>query len=109
MGKRHGHGHLAWLDGSTYVGQFVEGVRSGQGTLALPVDPGGGKPLGQYTGQWRDSSMHGRGTYESSQEGRYKGQFRHNSFHGHGQQQFPSGDSYEGSFVRGRREGKGRY
>ncbi len=54
-GTPHGQGRVDYDDGSTFVGSFVAGGRSGQGTL-ISLD------RGRYDGEWRDDRPNGHGT-----------------------------------------------
>ena len=78
-GVREGQGTLIWPDGSRYDGDFRAGVRHGQGELRLPSGD-------TYTGGFQDDQMTGRGRF-----------------------QWTNGDAYEGDFVAGDRTGEGGY
>ncbi len=76
-GTPHGQDRVEYDDGSTYVGSFVAGQRSGRGTW---IHPDGA----QYEGQWRDGSQNGRGslTYPDGRwvEGEWRGGARIDDF-----------------------------
>jgi hypothetical protein len=81
-GKLHGQGIQLTLeddDGSTFIGQFREGVMEGVGMFQL----------------WDGT--------------RFRGALHHGYPHGRGSKQWPNGDVYEGSFDRGMVSGKGNY
>lgn len=65
-------------DGSTYTGDFVDGVRQGQGEIVMPDGF-------RYNGQWQGGEMTGKGTAT-----------------------YGNRDVYEGEFVKGKREGLGQ-
>jgi len=52
----NGEGTLTWAGGDQYVGDFVNGKRTGQGTY---TDVNGN----QYIGEWKDGMKHGQGTF----------------------------------------------
>jgi len=70
------------------------------GTVFLP---GGEK----YTGEFRGSTFHGHGTYETL-GAVYTGDFRYGRFDGEGKMTFYNGSFYEGEFSKGFLNGKGR-
>jgi len=118
---------LTYKDGSTYVGQLVDGQRQGQGKRA--------SASGEYEGQWESDMQHGRGTqkwtdgrvYEghfelgkfsgegkmiwSTQKGLlvYEGQYKDDLKHGFGKFVWADGRTYEGEWCCGKRHGRGRY
>ncbi len=64
-GKRHGVGSFTACDGSCYTGEWKEGCRHGQVTLAHLVRDTQGRlehPSGDvYEGQWENNLRHGHG------------------------------------------------
>jgi len=69
-GEAHGHGRVAFADGTVYGGQFRSGERHGQGRQ---TDTSGGC----YTGQWAHDAPHGRGMYQWAGGAQYTGTWRH--------------------------------
>ena len=45
---------MRYVDGSSYTGKFVNGVRKGYGVLSLPDGS-------SYEGQWKQDNQHGKG------------------------------------------------
>lgn len=77
---RDGQGTFRWKDGTVYKGSWINGYKSGSGTI-------------NYTD----------GT------GIYTGAFLENKRCGYGVNRFPNGDLYEGNFLNNVPEGKGKY
>ena len=73
----NGLGMFIWNTGESYVGYFLNGVRSGHGKLKWPA--------GDV----------------------YEGDFVNGIFHGKGRLTWANGESYEGDFVNGKMEGMG--
>ena len=51
----HGNGTEVWKDGHTYVGQFKNGQKQGEGTMTYP------NKFKQYKGPWHKNQRHGKG------------------------------------------------
>ena len=62
---------------------------------------------GKYTGEFRGSTFHGKGTFESFGI-IYSGDFRYGRFDGYGKMTFYNGSFYEGNFLRGQMHGDGK-
>ena len=64
-GRPHGNGCARYADGTDYEGAFVDGARSGRGTMWLAEDEDHDSddevPRAFYLGEWRDDRPHGRG------------------------------------------------
>ncbi len=73
----NGLGMFIWNTGESYVGYFLNGVRTGRGTF-----------------RWPDGKV-------------YEGDFLDDTRSGHGKLKWPAGDVYEGDFVNGKMEGMG--
>ena len=85
----------------TYVGNFVNGLRSGNGTMSY----NDGRV---YTGQWSNDWANGKGTGIWPNGDKYDGEFRDGLFHGYGKLTFSDGTVYEGQYSDGRANGNGR-
>lgn len=94
----NGRGTLTYPSGDEYVGDFVNGVRSGEGTYTW-------KNGAYYTGAWSDDQMNGRGTYyySSGSEG-YKlvGNFAKNQPNGECTYYISASQSYGTTWQNGR-------
>jgi hypothetical protein len=97
----HGSGSLKAQNGRTYSGEFVEGLKSGEGCL----DYNNGDV---YTGQWSMDKPHGLGVLESEMNGTYAGAFVMGMKEGTGRMIYPNGDVYEGGWRRDLYHGKGQ-
>jgi len=119
--------YVTYEDGSTYTGQIVDGKREGHGIWQSRA--------GQYEGQWKADSQHGRGRQTWSDGRVYDGQFNLGRFAGHGRMVWNTqrglliyegayqddlkhgvgkfvwadGRTYDGEWQRGKRHGKGTY
>lgn len=89
-GLRHGNGlHVSSEDGRRwYSGEWTNSVRNGRGESACCV----GQPDGalNYSGDWVDGRPHGTGTAIWPDETRYTGGWVHGRQHGYGQTVWPS-------------------
>jgi hypothetical protein len=118
----NGKGTMVYSTGHKYTGEFKNGLRHGEGFMAMP----GGRTLkGQfqynaafegtytypdgkvYTGHWEIRERNGRGAMKYPDGRRYEGDFKSGLRHGKGIMTWPSGRRYEGDFVRSQRTGKG--
>ena len=53
---QHGQGKQTWIDGSSYEGQWVDGLQEGDGKQKWPdVDS-------EYQGEWKGGMKNGNGT-----------------------------------------------
>lgn len=73
----HGYGRMNYCDGSAYEGEFIHGVRQGEGIMWMDnekeyigkwknnVPDGYGRLYDEesYEGEWKEGKMHGIGTY----------------------------------------------
>jgi hypothetical protein len=119
----NGHGTAVLPDGSKYVGEFREGVRSGRGSMTYPDgtkyvgDWQNDKPHGkgtllsvdkfEYTGEFANGVRHGQGTLEIVDGKKYVGQWQYDAPHGQGKLSDPGREEYTGQFKNGQRNGQG--
>jgi len=75
---------FTWENGSSYVGEWKDGKKHGQGTF---TSPDGRK----YVGEYMDDKKHGKGTFTWSDEGKYEGKWKDGKFHGQGTFTFLTG------------------
>jgi len=98
----NGEGEYNSCDG-IYVGSFVDGIRSGIGTLKY-------KDGNKFTGEWEeDVRRKGTMTYKDGPRVSYEGAYKEDKEDGKGKLEFRSGDRYEGLFEEGRMHGRGVY
>ena len=55
-GKRHGRGEYIWLNGDRYQGDFINGLKNGNGILYF-------SNRDKRVGVWKDDKLHGPATY----------------------------------------------
>ncbi|MDB5372939.1 MAG: hypothetical protein JWP04_1581, partial [Belnapia sp.] len=94
----HGRGSRSWPRGPEYDGNWVNGIRSGDGRQQ--------DGFGIYTGQWRDDKRSGQGTQIYLSGDRYEGEWRDGQRNGQGRMHW-SGGLYEGEWRNDRRNGQG--
>ena len=120
-----GHGSILTKNGSSYVGDFVDGVRQGRGVYVDAVSSvqydgqwmndvrhgcgklfdGKGKML--YDGEWRHDKQTQGKCFDPIEKWSYEGELRKGQFHGQGQYQNSNGETYVGEWRRGKRSGHG--
>lgn len=117
-GQRHGQGELSWCNGDVYIGNFVNGMRQGHGTLVFASSrsgndeggEGGGRgDGGEYVGEWQRNLMHGSGTWRYPNGEMYVGEYQQGKRQGEGRFYHANGDLYVGSWHNNQMHGRGRY
>lgn len=101
-GVRHGQGKYHFSNGDMYAGEWCDDEMHGQGRMHYHKGM-------YYEGQWDHGRHHGRGRYvwiEAREE--YEGEFQHNDQTGWGRWIHANDDVYEGQFLAGVRHGQGR-
>jgi hypothetical protein len=98
----HGKGSMKYTGSHprTYVGEWVNGVREGHGSLLF-------KDVRSYEGEWANDKKHGTGTATHFNGQVYTGSWRDGRMYGHGVLVHPDGAVYEGHFTSGYKFGKG--
>ena len=89
-------------DGSSYEGEFREGMRHGVGTYVWPDGD-------TFHGCWRENQQEGHGTYTWAVGGAYEGEFRNDKRQGKGVYVSADGDRYDGTYHDGKKHGHGEY
>ena len=88
-------------NGTTYVGNFVNGKMHGKGTFTYSDGA-------TYVGEFKNGKEHGVGTFRCWQHGsKYEGEFKYGKKHGIGTYTYPDGVIYVGDWVQGKRHGSG--
>jgi serine/threonine protein kinase len=87
-------------DGSSYVGQLVDGRRSGLGVLTY-------KDGDTQAGEWKDNVLNGLGREHLNDGPVYEGQWSNGVPSGLGVRDKPGSERAEGNFAAGRLEGLG--
>jgi SH3-like domain-containing protein len=119
----NGEGTFVLSDGTRYVGEFRENVRTGRGLMTYPDgtkyegDWQNGKPHGkgtlssggkfEYRGEFANGVRHGQGTLETVDGKKYLGQWQNDVPHGQGRIIYPGREEFVGNFKNGRRHGQG--
>ena len=97
-GFAHGTGRAQGKD--SYIGQFINGNKSGKGVFTWPSGS-------RYEGYFVDDKESGKGVYTFSDGDRYEGDFLNGDPTGKGVFTYLSGNRYEGDVVKGALIGKG--
>lgn len=101
VGCSGGEETITLEDGSTYVGEVVDGVPNGEGTLTDQMGS-------VWTGTFVDGKLNGYGTYLGYDLVEYEGFFKDGLFDGYGHWIGSNGDEYDGMFSAGKQNGVGR-
>ncbi len=105
--KRVGQGTFTWFDGDKYVGEWKGDKINGLGTFTY-----GSKSEwfgDKYVGEFKDDMFHGQGTYTSANGEKYVGEYRDDKRNGQGTYIWPDGDKYVGEVKDGKFHGQGTY
>jgi len=99
QGKPHGFGTLIYHSGEKFIGNFVHGVKSGEGTHTLPNGD-------IFQGLFADNELNGEGTWESNGD-IIHGHFTDGSLHGQAiEKDITSGKiHFEGQYKKNERDG----
>lgn len=92
-GLFHGQGQQRFASGLVYRGEFREGYWHGVGELESPAG-------WRYEGEFAEGLMAGQGVWED-EESRYEGRFENGDFHGQGRFEV-DGSVYEAEFADGK-------
>lgn len=101
-GREQRIGYRSYPDGSTYLGEFVNGKRCGVGTMTLPK-------LGIYRGEWKDDQRNGYGTHTQLDGETFEGFWKENKMHGKVTQRCRNGSKYTCEWVEGKKQGFGSF
>lgn len=85
-----GDGEFLFSNGAKYVGSWkkVSGVKLRDGIGVYSYGPE------EYSGQWANDCMHGKGRHKFSSGAVYDGDFHNNMFEGAGTYRFADGATY---------------
>lgn len=92
-----GNGLMKWSDGTFYEGVFVQGKITGSRQIKLKFDSGD-----EYTGDYVNGKMHGKGIYKFSNGDRYVGDFSLGKMTGHGTKYNITGTIFAGTWENGK-------
>lgn len=107
-GLRSGQGALIWKNGDKYAGQWTNGQITGRGVLTYGPD----EPMQAYEGDLVEGQMQGQGTMTWKDGSGYEGRWKDGMMHGRGIMTYPSDQAegrltYEGEFVNSEPDGQG--
>jgi hypothetical protein len=97
----HGFGILKTDEGITFVGNFVQGTRSGLGWQHFPDGS-------LYEGAFSEDNFNGKGSLRLVEGRVISGIFVNGKLEGEGKETWDSGAFYEGNFVKSRKQGRGK-
>lgn len=100
-GLRHGQGTYTAKNGDVYVGQFAKGGYNGKGRYRFANSQ-------IYDGDWIDSKRQGKGKFTYADGKIYEGEFANNLRQGQGTLTFKNGEVYVGQFANDDYNGKGK-
>jgi hypothetical protein len=99
-GVREGQGKVTWPNGTVFEGNWANDQKNGQGTLT--------EESGQvYVGAWRNDRKHGQGVVTWPNGEKYDGQWKDDVIEGQGTYTFDTREVYRGSFEDYLRHGEG--
>ena len=116
-------GPYKYNDGSTYQGQYKNGLRTGYGRKVLktgsvyegywendePHNHGVFLHVagGNYIGNWKQGKVHGKAIFKHFTGARYIGEWKDGLQDGFGKEYCHNGDIYEGEYKAGYKHGEG--
>ena len=104
-GRMTGYGEAFYPDGGSYMGNWIDSKRNGEGTEKYAP----GSRYKSYTGQWLNNKRHGDGIMNYTNGDQFKGQWLNNKRHGYGNYYFVDGHVFNGHFLNGKMHGKGTF
>ena len=97
VGYPHGYGRK-WGDSENYEGQWVEGLKYGNGTGVWPSGE-------RYEGSWMKNKRHGLGKQTYIDGTQYEGGWKDDVEYGYGAKILPNQEVYSGGFCDGKEMG----
>mmetsp|Transcript_2624 Transcript_2624/g.8770 ORF Transcript_2624/g.8770 Transcript_2624/m.8770 type:complete len:193 (+) Transcript_2624:79-657(+) len=95
-----GYHHKLYADGSSYAGEWLDGLWHGKGELRYAD----GK---SFTGEFHEGQRHGRGLLKDLDGCFYEGEYARGKRHGWGRTLYITGHLYEGEWSQDKRAGRG--
>jgi Tfp pilus tip-associated adhesin PilY1 len=92
-------GTHTWDSGHEYVGEFINHVMNGKGTITYTWGD-------KYEGEWKDGTFY-KGIYTWKNGSKYVGEYKGWTRHGKGTLTWADGRKYVGEFKDNKRHGKG--
>lgn len=100
-GKPDGHGQYTWHNGSSYVGQFKDGLKHGKGKWKKSQEPN----CNQYEGEYERDKKNGQGTFKWASGNKYTGGYKDDERDGFGEMIWVDGSIYKGEWRKGIQHG----
>lgn len=97
----NGRGKMVYTVGDIYEGDFVNGIREGQGTYTFQTGV-------VYVGQFANNLFNGKGTMKFADGKSYEGDYVNGKIEGQGILTEKTGDYYSGTWKNEKRNGYGR-
>eukprot|EP00826_Nyctotherus_ovalis_P001288 TRINITY_DN10190_c0_g1_i5.p1 TRINITY_DN10190_c0_g1~~TRINITY_DN10190_c0_g1_i5.p1 ORF type:complete len:254 (-),score=40.61 TRINITY_DN10190_c0_g1_i5:16-777(-) len=104
VGKPCGYGQYTWKNGSTFVGEFLNGLKSGFGKYRKTK----ANRTNMYEGEYLKDKKEGFGIFKWASGNIYRGQYKEDEREGIGEMRWVDGSSYIGQWERGIQHGYGR-
>lgn len=104
IGKPCGYGQYTWKNGSTYMGEFYDGLKNGFGKWRKEKSARSNMYEGQY---FRDKKQ-GFGIFKWASGNIYRGQYKVDEREGLGEMRWTDGSIYTGYWEHGIQNGYGR-
>jgi hypothetical protein len=95
-GLRHGQGTMQWPDGTIFTGTWQYNAVYGEGMIK-EIDCQGED---EYHGHWHNNMFHGKGIYVNK-DGRFEGTWFKGKENGQGKMTWSNGSCFEGNYVTG--------
>ena len=110
-GKRNGQGTYTWVNGTKYVGEWKDNKRHGQGTTIFANGQGTWSfPFGyKYIGEYKDDKQHGQGTFTYPDGRKYVGELKKGKHNGQGTFIWTDKSKFVGGWKDGKIHGQGTY
>eukprot|EP01097_Dermamoeba_algensis_P001007 TRINITY_DN1376_c0_g1_i2.p1 TRINITY_DN1376_c0_g1~~TRINITY_DN1376_c0_g1_i2.p1 ORF type:complete len:248 (-),score=32.21 TRINITY_DN1376_c0_g1_i2:393-1136(-) len=94
------HGTFKWKSGDTYTGDWKNSLMHGQGVYTC-------EDKRQYSGQWVNGYKHGHGVFTWPSGDRYEGEFNKDWIQGYGEHHYSDGRIYKGEWYQDKKHGYG--
>ena len=104
LGKPNGYGQYKWKNGSSYIGEFQNGLKFGFGKYRKSK----ANQTNMYEGQYFKDKKHGFGIAKWASGNVYRGQYKEDEREGIGEMKWIDGSLYIGQWERGIQNGFGR-
>lgn len=100
-GIRYGQGTFTFVSGAEYVGGWKHDRRNGQGTETYRGN--------KYVGEYKDDMKNGQGTFTDEKGNKYVGEFKDDMKNGQGTFTFADGNKYVGEYKNDLKNGQGTF